>query len=243
MFSTRSYALAAALLLTPAAYGWAEGVADDMWNIWTEPEDYIEYSGRVSGYVENITFADPPPPRHEYPPSNLTREQLVEGHTTFVTLQRTPKAIEREGNVNITGYLNCQYGVDANTSFLLGFVPVPRTINHAWVDCGNGARVVITPGLAATQSASPLTPTGTYIPCETPDGQQGYAEELVFTANEALPDGTLMAREYHAWATPVMTTWTHHDGTTKNFWMPLPRDKLEAMGIHEFHAQLETDLP
>lgn len=241
MFSARAYALAAALLLVPTGWGLAQDAFDTLESMWDDPEDAVEYSSEVSAWVENVTFADPPA-EYEYPPWNLTGEQLVEGHTTFVTIERTPVQKIREGYLNITGYLQCAVVFNETHRFAFGFVPVPTQINEAGVDCGDGARVVISPGLSATSSAGPYAPTGDWIELETPDGQTAYAEEFVFTANTVLPDGTLDAREYYAWATPVFPPWVHHDGTVKNFWMPLPLDRLEAMGVTDFRVDLERQL-
>lgn len=241
MFSTRSYALAAALLLVPTGYAWAGEVQDALGGFWSDPDDYVGYSGRVAGWVENVTFADPPR-RAVFPPWELIPEEVVEGHTTFVTIQRTAKAVEQDGHLNITGFVSCTYGVDANHSFAAGAVPVPRRVNRAWVDCGHGTRVVVSPGLAATSSAGPMTPTGRLVPVETPSGERGFAEEFVFAVTEEAWDGTLVSHDRYAWATPVFPAWVHHDGTVKNFWMPLPLDRLEAMGIREFDITLEPTL-
>lgn len=234
MLSNRTFALASALLLAP--FGW--GLAQDVWD---EPEEYLEYSSQVAAYVENVTFADPPK-QYVYPDWNLSEEQLVEGHTTFVTIERSPIEVETPGEFNISGFLRCEYVVEGETSFLLGIVPVPTRVDRAGVECENGARVIVKPGSSLASAEGPMAPTGRLLEIQTPHGFQSYAEEFVYTVTEPQPDGTYVAVDRYAWSAPVFPPFVHHDGSLHNFWMPIPTDRLEEMGVSEFEVIPEVSL-
>lgn len=234
MLTTRTFALASALLLAPFGWGYAQG-------IWDDPQEYHEYGSRVAAYVQNVTFADPPN-RYVFDEWNLTEEQLVEGHTTFVTIERSPIAEVKPGEWNITGFLRCEFVAEGEHSFLLGVVPVPTRVERAGVECENGARVIVKPGTSLASAEGPMAPTGRLLEIRTPHGMRSYAEEFVYTVTEEQPDGTFVARDRYAWSAPVFPPWADADGSVRNFWMPIPADRVDEMGVADFEVIPEVSL-
>lgn len=229
MFNTRMYALAAALLLGSGWYATGQGAGES---------DVVETGAEVVAYVQDLELVDAPD-RYEYPAWNLTSEQLVEGHTTFAVIERTPTKIEENGTVDITGFIECWHHVNATDESWFGLVRIPNRINKAEAGCRVGETIIVTPSLfrpASPQSSSagPMMPTGNFVTLDTPTGEPAQAEEFVFSATHLTEDGTWVAQDYYAWQVPILQEWMDADGDPRNFWMELPTHRLVEMGVTDF---------
>lgn len=212
------------------------------------PNDEVEAAADLVADVSDIQLLEP---KNKPTPGDwdLVGEQLVEGHTTFVTLEMVTSAEKLEGNLTIEGFLNCQHYGEASYSWWMG-VPIPTRVDNVHAECHVGERVVVTPSIYCTLSGNPncsmaisppaaptMRPTGRLLPFETPSGERGFAEELVFTMNVQGEE-----RDYNAWATPVFESWTGENGNPKNFMMPIPRAKFHAMGEDHYNIVYETQV-
>jgi hypothetical protein len=232
MINLRMLAIAGALLLLfPIA-----ALADPASTI-------VEAGADVAGEITDIVIADPA--YNGTPMSGvLGGEQLVEGHTTFVTLEMVTEVQPLEGNLTIDGFARCEHHGELTYSWWNG-IPYPTTVGGVNAECHVGERVVVTPTLYCTLTGPPdcsvapgawtpaMRPTGDIIPFGTPTGERAYAEELTFVV-----DG----RDYYAWVVPVLDPWTGVDGGTKNIRAPLPLDRLADMGLDDFRVVWETQV-
>ena len=181
---------------------------------------------------------------------DLRPEQLVEGHTTFVTMDAVSDCKVLEGNVTVDGLVHCETHGSLRTSwiYVAGVaVPIVTHVDGASEECNLGGRVVVTPTIyctltgdaqcnfspANTQSAPIMFPTGNSIPVMSPDKQYGYAEEYSFAAGD---------RTYFAWATPIMRPWIDPAGHMKDFLVPVPAERLREMDTSDFHIVFEDQV-
>lgn len=233
MFNTRMFALAAAMSVLFATFVFAQAPEEN--------SDVIEAGGKVSAWVEDIVFANGTQD-YEFGEHPMMTEQVVEGHTTYVLLERIGQPVNRSAQFNITGFVRCDYVAEGSWDYAFGIVPVPRKVDRAGVECDNGHRVIITPSMLDSASSGPMTTTGRQIPITTPLGETGWLEEYVFTATHEDPWSGTVARDYYAWSAPVFTPWIHDDGRMKNLWLPLPEDRLAEMGLENFDINVAPRL-
>lgn len=245
MVNLRMFALASALLL-----GIPLAVA-----AWPDPSDptvpggqVVEAYGEVAAYVEDIVIANAPAPETGRT-GEFRDEQVVEGHTTFVTLDIRVWHNRTEGTLNITGRVECTHEVRERHWELpipfVGNAPVPYKIDRAGAECKYGEEVYATPDPffdPGTAHATPLQPTGRFFSFRTPAGEEAYAREHSFTL--ITDDGWTRPQEktYYAYSTPVLKPWIHTDGRPKNFIVPLPEDRLAEMGVDHFQVVFENDV-
>lgn len=205
--------------------------------------DVFEAGGDVVAEISGIVIAEPA--YNGTPMSGvLAGEQLVEGHTTFVTLEMVTEAQPLEGNLTIDGFARCEHHGEIAYSWWNG-IPYPTRIGGANAECHVGERVVVTPTLYCTLTGPPdcslspstwsprMRPTGDIIPFATPRGESAYAEELTFEHG---------GQDYYAWVVPVLSPWTGVDGLEKNIRAPLPLDRLAQMGVDDFRVVWETQV-
>lgn len=239
MLNLRYLALAAALILVLAAGAYADPMSDT-----------YEATTDVVARVSNLRIFEPAYV-WERDSRGLEPEQLVEGHSTFVTMDVTATRKAVEGFVNISGSIHCEryvnytdspYGVW--TPFGEVSVPVPTGVNEVYARCQTEDRVVSTPTIyckvsgdwdceAPAASSMPLmVPTGRVFPFLAPDGQAGTVEELAFTAT---PEGEAEPRTFYAYSFPILRPWQDlDDGAFRNFWAPIPYDALYEMDSWDF---------
>lgn len=177
----------------------------------------------------------------------LQPEQVVEGHTTFVTLEARSDCEAIEGNVTVDGLVHCETHGSLRTSwiYVAGVaVPIITHVDGVSEECMVGGRVVVTPTIYCTltgdaqcnfsptnMATAPLMfPTGEVIAVMSPDGQLGYAEEFSFQNG---------AETYYAWATPIMRPWLDPAAQVKNFLVPVPTERLREMDTNDFHIIFE----
>lgn len=245
MVNLRMFALASALL-----FGIPLAVA-----AWPDPNDptvpggqVFEAYGEAAAYVEDIVLADAPTP-----PTGRTgdfrEETVVEGHTTFVTLDIQVWRNRTEGTINVTGRVECSHEVrERHWNVPIPFVgdaPVPYAIDRAGAECKYGEEVYATPDPffnPGTAQVTPLQPTGRIFTFRTPAGEDAYAKEHVFKL--ITDDGWTepLERTYYAYSTPVLHSWVHADGRPKNFLVPLPEDRLREMGVEHFQVVFESEV-
>lgn len=240
MPNIRMFALAGALLLL-IPVGVLAGPQSDVYQAEAE----------VEAQVSNIHLLEP---QVNGSPINVgvMPEQVVEGHTTFVTIEARVNATKVEGNVTVDGFVNCEYHGEATTSGkLLGLLPYVTGVKDVNVHCHVGDRVIITPTLycqvmgnfqcgSSTAHFPLLTPTGNVYPFTSPTGQAAYIEEYQFERTMDDGYGGLMTTTYYAWATPILTPWLDEHGHAQNMMLPMPGDRLDAMpDVDHFSALYE----
>jgi len=221
-------ALAAALLLIVPVGVFADPMSD-----------VVTTSGRVVAEVKDVHLLGTAYNSTPVPTTLHEREQLVEGHAVFVTLESIANATPMVENVTGNGFVQCGANYQVTKSWLavLGrWVPYPTDVNDVYAECSFGSTVIITPSVycdlendprCGTESAAPtMRPDGSFYPFTTPDGQSGYVEEYAFDAG---------SRTCYAWSTPILHAWTDpSDGTPQNIQFELPADKLDEMGVDHF---------
>lgn len=243
MPSIRMFALAGALLLL-IPVGVLAGPQSDVY----------EVAAEVEARVSNIHLLDP---AMNGTPVNVGAmpEQVVEGHTTFVTLEVAVNGTQVQGNITVDGYVECDKHVDVGTSggFFVGgyFVPYPTGVNDAHVACHVGERVIITPTVYCTvmgdfqcgannTNIPLLLRTGNVYPFTSPLGQSAYVEEYSFQKTTDDGQGSLVTTTYYAWATPILMPWVNEQGQAQNMMLPIPSERLAAMpGVDHFRALYE----
>lgn len=216
----RMIALAAALLLiVPVGIGTAQDPILDLW-------------GEASAIIQDVELIEPPRKKTYNDSDFIEPEQLVEGHTVFVTIDLQPQYENVSAEVDIGGYVSCEHHVAYEAMLYV----VPTNIREAQVECAFGERVVVTPDPfsgdpgSLDDTGALYTPTGQVFPFTVPGGQSGYLEELVFEHE---------GRDYLAWATPVLRPFETAQGT-KNFYAPLPLAGLQANGgIRDYRVVFE----
>lgn len=212
-------------------------------------QDTVSFAAQEAASVTNVDVLRPATKCAPIS-GNLTPEQVVEGHTTFVTLDEISDCKAIEGNVTVDGLVHCETHGSLRTSwiYVAGVaVPIVTHVDGVREECNVGGRVVVTPTIyctltgdaqcnfspANTRTAPLLFPTGEVIPLMSPDGQYAYAEEFSFIAN---------GRTYYAWATPIMRPWLDPAGHTKDFLVPVPSERLRAMDTNDFKIVFEDQV-
>lgn len=234
MVNLRMFAIASALLLIPAAYAVVPVPGGTV----------LEYYGEAAAYVEDVVITSFPAPVTGRT-GDFREEQLVEGHTTFVTLDIEVEREQKNGTIDIEGYIRCEHKARVNFTYLGGYVPFPTYVDYAGSECRAGEQVVIVPDpFVSTSSAfvSPLQPTGRILTFTAPNGQSAYMEELTFHTLDSDDWGEPVRRDYYAWTSPILPAWISHDGRPKSFFAPLPEDRLREMGVEHFQVVFERDV-
>lgn len=227
----RMIALASAMLLAVPL-----GVAAQPWEafgLW----------GNVSATVQNVEVFDWPDKKVYDPTSFQVPEQLVEGHTTFATIEMRSNRTELEGNVSIAGYVRCDDEVEWEWEGAPIFI---TRVRKAHVECTVGQRVIVTPDpFTGDPGYIPIggtsaEPTGRILPFTPPGQPPTYAEELVYTQTLQDETGRVTQRTLYAWATPILPTFETPTGP-KNFLMPIPLDRIYEMDVRDYSVVLEAD--
>ncbi len=237
MVNIRMLGLASALaiLLPAAAYA--------LPGLWPDPNDpaslVVQGGADQHAFVSNVTSLYIPNPSVVDGNTTSSHEQLVEGHTTFVTIdmqsRETPQA---QTNVSIQAYAQCALEVSQQVSWWDNLVPYPSGVDTGALDCLENATLVVVPDPASTSSTStrsPLSPDGRLLRYATPTGEVGYETEYTF-----LEDGATR----YAWGVQAARVpWQDATGATKNLVAILPEDLLAQMGVHSFHVVDARTLP
>lgn len=239
MLNLRHLALAAALILVLAAGAYADPMSET-----------YEATADVVARVSNLRLFEPAYV-WERDSRDLEPEQLVEGHSTFVTMDVTATRKAVEGFVNVTGMVECEHSGNVTTTPYgvwvppFGYVDVPflTGVKDVYLRCHVEERVVATPTIycqvsgdwdceAPSAMAPLMVPTGRVFPFLAPDGQAGTVEELAFSAT---PEGESEPRTFYAYSFPILRPWQDlDDGAFRNFWAPVPYDALYEMDSWDF---------
>lgn len=172
-------------------------------------------------------------------------EQLVEGHTVFLTLDTQLVPNVTNWTVDIIGSVECDAHVNGEGSFFQGLPIIPRRINDAYVECNIMGTVFVTPdpfydsndttSSSSSSSTSP-EPTGDEIPFVAPNGVRGVAREYSYFWIVEDAAGVQTATQRYAWSVPIIEPWVHTDGSVKRWYCPLPVPRLQEMGLSHFSA-------
>jgi hypothetical protein len=212
--------------------------------------EIVRFAAEETATVTDVILADPPQ-RLDHLPHFDVPEQLVEGHTVFLTVEMVAVPNVSNFTVDIVGNVSCT--THANTSgpfFPVGpfNIPVPNRVHEFHEECEAGGFVFATPDpFMETESGDitswgPFQANGRTIPFEAPDGQTGEAIEYQFDLFETDWLGETTVRTMYAWSVPVLEPWTHSDGRERNAYCPIPEDRLLEMGIESFRLYHESEM-
>lgn len=242
MITLRMIAIAAALLLgTPLVF--AALPNDDELDV--DGGELVNRNLEAAAWVVDVTLADYPK-RVDGKADAFKEEQLVEGHTVFITLDIEVRFNETNGSVNVTGFVECSHEVSwtgPGVGTPVGTVFMPGHIDRAGAECRAGERVFATPDpfFEPDVQSSAMMPTGVMFPITTPAGDEGYVEEFAFTLVRMDQWGDVSERTLYAYAAPIFAPWLHEDGRPKSFVVSLPRERLVEMDVQDFTIILEDD--
>jgi len=212
--------------------------------------DVYEVAAEIEAQVSNLHILDP---AVNGTPINagVMHEQLVEGHTTFVTIDVVVNGTEVRGNVTVDGYVHCEGQTSLDYSWW-GGIPYPTSFGGGLGECRVGGRVVITPTLyctvvgdfqcSANNTNLPLMqPTGNVYPFTSPTSESAYVEEYSFQRTTDDGFGGLVTTTYYAWATPILMPWVNEQGEAQNMIVPIPGERLDAMKDVDHYRVLYED--
>lgn len=241
MINLRMIGLAAAILLF-IPVGMAAWPDDD-------PNDgaaVTEYVVDAAFEVTDVAIANLPREKAYDPDSFQETERLVEGHTVFVTIDLEYDYVEANGTIDIWGDVHCSYDASApGRSYTIPLGPysvpivVPERVDHARAQCTVMGQTVVMPDPTQGMPMSQPTPTGRQFPYETPNGARASAVEYEYLAER--PDGAVTT--LYAWLVPLHEPWLDFEGRPKNFYCPIPEDRLVEMGLEDFKVYHQQDAP
>lgn len=242
MITLRMIAIATALLLgTPLVF--AALPNDDELDV--DGGELVNKNLEAAAWVVDVTLADVPR-QVDGRTDAFREEQLVEGHTVFVTLDIEVRFNETNGSVNVTGFVECRHevswtGPGARTP--VGTVFLPGHVDRAGAECRAGERVFATPDpfFDPEVQSSSMAPTGLLLPITTPSGEEGFVEEYVFTQTRTDQWGDVAERTLYAYAAPIFAPWMHSDGRPKSFLVSIPTERVLEMGVNDFTIILQDD--
>lgn len=241
MITLRMVAIAVAILVgIPIT-----GVVADHLGSFPGGDPWQEAEAAVNATVRDIELVEPPARFDRIIDAGMP-EQVVEGHTVFATIE-IPVAINRsEWNVSVVGSISCDLDTRAEGEFF-GGVPFPTRIEEGFVRCQVGEQVFLSPDPFMepghfSGSVTPFTPTSSWQ-AEAPNGELIDVHEYSFGVTRMLDDGTLQTERQYAWSVPLTTPWIHTNGKLKDWYCPIPEERLAEMGKTDFWAYHESDLP
>lgn len=211
------------------------------------PDDDAPDDGSgVGGYEEltatvyDVVLAEMPREKVYDAGSYHEEEQLVEGHTVFVVLDVTYRFNDTNGTVDIMGMVDCKAEASYSGPTFLG-IPLPERVDGVHAGCRVDEYVLVAPDPFAYPPLAAATPTGRLLPFDVPGVGRAYAEEMRYPVRLQAPDGASETATFYAWKVPIWQTWTDAHGRPKNFYAPLPEDKLAEMGVGDYKVYHEKD--
>ena len=173
-------------------------------------------------------------------------EQLVEGHTVFVTLDIPVVPNITNWTADIAGDIECKTHTDIEGYYFLGLPIIPSRINEAHAECHVAGIVFVTPDPfynSSHTSGSSMRLTGLEYPFQAPNGQRGIAREYAYEVVTVDPITFAQTQAtWYAWGVPILEPWTHTDGSTKRWYCPIPVARIDEMGVDHFTGWV-TDGP
>lgn len=204
----------------------------------------VDEQHMIKGVIDEVTLLELPPPVSGRS-AQFNNETLLEGHTVFVTIDIRIWRNVTQSNVTAVGNVSC--GFDTGADFQNGplGIPIPRKTRETTVECRDGEQVILRPDpfIDPQLQNSGMFPTGEAWEFEAPSGEIGQVTEWMFDSsafNEST-GGYDTARLY-AWSAPVLEGWTHDDGTTKRFMIPVPEAKLWSQPVEQYHVVFGKDV-
>lgn len=202
----------------------------------------VEGTQEVVAEVYDVVLANLPEER-ELDPSTLQEpEQLVEGHTVFVVIDVKTRPREANGSVDIMGMVECRANATYSGRTFLG-IPLPERVDRAQVRCRIDEHVIVSPDPFQDPPAGRPTATDRLIPFRIPGVGTGYAEEFAYPVVRQRADGSEETLTFYAWKVPIWDAWVDGHGRPKNFYAPIPEDRLLEMGVGDFKVFHERDAP
>lgn len=194
----------------------------------------------VTAAVYDVVLAQMPREKVYDPASFREEEQLVEGHTVFVVIELEYDLADTNGTVDIMGMVDCDARATYSGPTFLG-IPLPERIDRVEASCRVDEHVVVAPDPFANPPLSSPQPTGRLIPFHVPGVGHAYAEELSYPVARTDASGWTETETFYAWKVPIWQPWIDAHGRPKNFYAPLPEDKLREMGESDFEVYHEKD--
>lgn len=195
--------------------------------------------------ITDIVLADPPR-TYERAVIDARPEQLVEGHIVFITIDIPLIANVSNFTVDIVGNVSCELHSNASGPIVFG-IPIPNRVHELHEECEAGGVVFVTPDPFVDSESTPvqtaLQPNGNVLTMEAPNGERVEATEYEYDIVETDWLGNKIAHHMYAWSVPTITPWTHTDGGEKRWYCPIPEARLKEMGVTDFIAYHESELP
>lgn len=243
MVTLRMVCIAVALLLGgPIAYALA------VVPITVPGGEVVNFALDQAATVTDIDIIEPPRKLDRAVLHNAP-EQLVEGHTVFLTITIPVTANVTNFTADIVGNVSCQTNSSIEGEFIGpgDIVPFPRRINELHEECHAAGRTFVTPDPFVNSSgqeivSAMLQPNGNVVRYTAPSGQLVDVTEYYYDVITIDWLGAQTSHHLYAWSAPVLDPWTHTDGRTMNWYCPIPDDRLAEMGIHEFSARHESEM-
>lgn len=246
MINLRMLAIASAILLA-LPVGMA---AWDEYGSGTENDERTVVGSTLEAVatVTDVVLAELPREKIYDPASFREKENLVEGHTVFVTIDLEYRFNQTNGTIDIMALVECK----ANTRFTgpvyslpfgLGEVTIPNRVEEAHAECRVHDEVIVSPDPFQNPPLARPTPTGRDVPFNAPNGQPAVAREYSYPVRIDMPDGTARYETFYAYGAPLMEPWVDHQGRLKSFFCPLPEDRLVEMGVSDYQVYHQKDAP
>lgn len=249
MITLRMLAIAVAILVgLPISFALADHAIG---HVTVPGGEVFDTYAEVAAWVTDVELIEPPGTydravRHNAP------EQLVEGHTVFVTWDIPLVKNVTNWTANIIGNVECRHKADWEGVYWQGVVPVPTRVNEAHVECEAGETMIMTPDPFMDSSNafgssnfhfSPAAPTGQRIPFTAPNGRVAEAVEYEYVVTGIDWLGNEFTRTQYAWEVPILESWAHSDGRPRNWYCPIPEARLTEMGLSQFLVFHQRDAP
>lgn len=237
MINLRMIGIASALLLLlpigvmAMPEGGDEGNGDD---------PLLEGYQELTAAVYDVVLAQMPRERDLDPASLHEEERLVEGHTVFVVIEVTSHANQTNGTVDIMGMVDCEARATYTGPTFLG-IPLPERIERVEASCRVDEYVIVAPDPFSNPPLAAAQPTGRLVPFRVPGVGHAYAEELSYPVSTTDASGWTTTETFYAWKVPIWQPWIDAHGRPKNFYAPIPEDRLLEMRVNDFEVYHEKD--
>lgn len=207
-----------------------------------DEEPVLDGYQEATATVYDVVLARLPHEKGYEPESLHEEERLVEGHTVFVVIDVVSYDRQANGSVDIMGMVDCKANAKYSGPTFLG-IPLPERVDSVEARCRVDEHVIVTPDPFNDPPMAALQPTGRLLPFTIPGVGQGYAEELQYPVQRQDAHGATETAIHYAWKVPIWGSWLDADGRPKNFYAPLPEDRLLEMGVQDFEVYHENDWP
>ncbi|HUR67935.1 MAG TPA: hypothetical protein VM370_01715 [Candidatus Thermoplasmatota archaeon] len=235
-------AIAVAILVgIPIAFALADNGIPDV-----DGGEIVNFGLGEAATVTDLALIQPP---GEYftNDSMLRPEQLVEGHTVFLTMDIVLEKRVKNFTQELVGNVTCEFHEQGSGEFFGGIVPVPSHFDELHEECHAAGMGFVTPDPFIdsddqTLIGATLTPTGNTPTVTAPNGEETQVTEYSYDITTENWLGEQQTRHLYAWSAPVLDPWTHSDGRTMNWYCPIPEERLVEMGLRHFRVLHESEM-